>query len=159
MSLLRVVYYSRRRVDQDQDASADQMADILAASIAKNRLRGITGAMIMDRRWFVQVLEGRSADVTAAYERIAGDPRHSDIVLADSTPIDERRFPYWWMAGAAIEPQMSDLVRRWCEDTEFDPSRMTPRRLVDLTEAVVTAYMERPPVLGHGHPEASQPHA
>ncbi|NVO16357.1 MAG: BLUF domain-containing protein [Rhodoplanes sp.] len=157
MSFLRLVYYSRNRLGSDPDTVADQMADILSASIANNRMHGITGAMMVDERWFVQVLEGRTGPVTAAYERIAADPRHSDIVLADQTVVDERRFPYWWMAGAAIEPDMSDLVRRWCEDGEFDPTRMTPRRLVDLTEAVVTAYMSRtpePPARSHAFANA-----
>lgn len=145
MSFLRLVYYSRNRIGGGRGAVADQMADILSASIANNRMRGITGAMMVDDRWFVQVLEGRTEPVTAAYQRIAADPRHSDIVLADQQITDERRFPYWWMAGAAIEPDMTDLVRRWCDDGAFDPSRMSPRRLVDLTEAVVTAYMSRTP--------------
>lgn len=157
MSLLRVVYYSRQRVGRQREAITDQLADILQASIANNRQHGITGAMIMDHRWVVQVLEGRPGPVTTAYQRIACDARHSDIVLADQTIVEERRFPYWWMAGAAIEPDMDDLVRRWCGDEGFDPGRMAPRRLVDLTEAVVTAYMERAPVpTPRG---AAQPHA
>lgn len=159
MSLLRLVYYSRNRLDGDRDAVADQMADILQTSIANNRLRGITGAMIVDRRWFVQVLEGRTASVTAAYERIAADPRHSDIVLADQRVVDERRFPYWWMAGATIEPDMTDLVRRWCDDGDLDPTRMSGHRLVDLTEAVVTAYTDRPRGMPPRRPGAAQPHA
>lgn len=160
MSLLRVVYYSRQRVGRSRETITDQLADILQASIANNRQHGITGAMIMDHRWVVQVLEGRTSAVTAAYQRIACDARHSDIVLADQTVVDERRFPYWWMAGAAIEPDMDELVRRWCGDDGFDPGRMPPRRLVDLTEAVVTAYMERTPMPVMRRAEASaQPHA
>lgn len=159
MALVRLVYYSRNRLGPDRDAVADQMAEILAHSIAKNRLHGITGAMIVDRNWIVQVLEGRQAAVTATYDRIAADPRHADIVLADTRATDERRFPYWWMAAAAIEPDMDDLVRRWCEDGDFDPSRLSPRRLVDLTEAVVAAYMERSPAPPRRRAGDPRPHA
>lgn len=143
MTLLRLVYFSENRLGGDDVARQQQMDGILAASIANNRRAGITGAMIHDSRWIVQVLEGRPQDVMSACLRIRDDPRHRDMVVADTIDTEERRFPYWWMASAAIEPDMVDLVRRHSERDTLDPRGMSGRDLIALTEAVVSAYTDR----------------
>ena len=47
------------------------MREILSASQRNNSRDGITGFLIFDKTWFVQILEGERAQVTETYTRIA----------------------------------------------------------------------------------------
>src|SRR5258708_9820929 len=89
-------YYSRNRTDRW--GGPDRIHDILIESVANNRRDDITGALIHDDKWFAQALEGPEAKVTAAFERILRDPRHSDVRLLRMEAVAERRFSACWFA-------------------------------------------------------------
>jgi hypothetical protein len=139
MTIVRLTYYSRNRVDRA--GALDRIHDILIESVANNRRDDITGALIHDDKWFAQALEGPEAKVTAAFERILRDPRHSDVRLIRMEAVAERRFAACWMACVARSADNADLFRHHCESECFDPQLMRADRLGDLIEAV----MERTP--------------
>jgi hypothetical protein len=139
MTIVRLTYYSRNRVDRA--GAPDRIHDILIESVANNRRDDITGALIHDDKWFAQALEGPEAKVTAAFERILRDPRHSDVRLIRMEAVAERRFAACWMACVARSADNADLFRHHCESECFDPQLMRADRLGDLIEAV----MERTP--------------
>ncbi len=137
MIIVRLTYFSRNRLDRLSGPMADLFTAILATSVANNRRDDVTGALIYDRKWFAQVLEGTDDKVSGTFERILRDPRHSDVSLVKMETVTERRFGFWYMAGAACEDDNSALFRQYGEDGRFDPSLMRPDRLGDLIEAVV----------------------
>jgi FAD-dependent sensor of blue light len=139
MTIVRLTYYSRNRLDRA--GALDRIHDILIESVANNRRDDITGALIHDDKWFAQSLEGPEAKVTAAFERILRDPRHSDVRLIRMEAVAERRFATCWMACVARSADNADLFRHHCESECFDPQLMRADRLGDLIEAV----MERTP--------------
>lgn len=138
MIIVRLTYFSRNRLDRSSGPMADLFSAILATSVANNRRDDVTGALIYDRKWFAQVLEGTEELVSRTFERILRDPRHSDVSLVKMETVTERRFGFWWMAGAACRDDNPELFRQYAEDGRFDPSLMRPDRLGDLIEAVVT---------------------
>jgi Sensors of blue-light using FAD len=137
MIIVRLTYYSRNRIDRTAGPMHDRIHDILIESVANNRRDDVTGALIHDDKWFAQALEGPETLVSATFERILRDPRHSDVRLIKMQPVETRRFAAWWMACVPRSLENADLFRRHCESERFDPQLMRADRLGDLIEAVV----------------------
>ena len=137
MIIFRLTYYSRNCIDRAGGPMHDRIHDILIESVTNNRRDDITGALIHDDRWFAQALEGPETMVSATFERILRDRRHSDVRLIKMQPVSARRFGAWWMACVARSDDNADLFRYHCESECFDPQLMRAERLGDLIEAVV----------------------
>lgn len=60
--------------------SRSEIDDIVERAVQNNRTLGITGMMMASGGIFFQVLEGPSQAVDTLYEKIASDPRHTDMV-------------------------------------------------------------------------------
>ncbi len=74
------------------------MATILAASRRNNTRDGLTGMLLFNGRRFLQALEGETAPVREAFERIRRDGRHKAVVELSSRTIASREFGEWAMA-------------------------------------------------------------
>ena len=72
----KIVYCSRNCL---QDS--DEIQRILTKSRENNRRHDVSGALLYNAGCFAQVLEGDQRAVEEIYERIACDPRHSDITM------------------------------------------------------------------------------
>jgi hypothetical protein len=143
--LIRLAYFSRNRLDLRNGPMRDRFAELLSASAANNQRDGITGALIYDSKWFAQVLEGHEQAVSATFERILRDDRHSDVALIGMQPVAERRFAMSAMAGVSRGEDNADLFRHYGENDRFDPQVMRADRLSDLIEALVDRSLERTP--------------
>ncbi|WP_315760500.1 BLUF domain-containing protein [Sphingomonas sp. Y38-1Y] len=82
-------------------AAAGDIASILEVSRRNNRAQGLTGMLYADQRRFLQVLEGETTNVEAAFKRIERDPRHRAVVVLSRRAVTEREFGAWEMAHAA----------------------------------------------------------
>lgn len=77
-----------------------QLPDIramLTGAIASNAAHGITGMLYWSGEYFMQTLEGAGDEVTACYQRICRDARHTEVSLVNSVPAGERWFGQWSM--------------------------------------------------------------
>lgn len=137
MLMMRLIYYSRQRLDQWYDDKERGIAEILAISVANNQRNSITGVLIWDDCWFVQALEGAERDVSTTFERILRDQRHRDVSLVTMEAVAERRYPNFAMACIGRNQDNCDLFRHYGEDDRFDPRQIRRDRLSDLIEAVV----------------------
>lgn len=99
--MLRLIYTSRK------SPSLDRLGFELLCekSSASNRALGVGGLLLCNDMEFMQCLEGPRKAVTATYNKIIKDPRHSDICLLVSEYTSERLFENWSMLGLAIKPQ------------------------------------------------------
>jgi Sensors of blue-light using FAD len=70
---------------------------ILSISRRNNPRDGITGALVVRRDIYLQLLEGPETAVEAAFARIAGDDRHLSVSRLASGAVAERLFPDWAM--------------------------------------------------------------
>jgi len=103
MPLIRIVYFSENRLGLVRRHS--KIAELQAVAIARNGENEITGALVYDDEWFVQVLEGEAQMVEATMQRIAKDPRHANVAVISRKPISERRFGKWSMGFAERNPR------------------------------------------------------
>lgn len=90
-----------------------ELLPLLTTSQRWNAQHGVTGRLLVEdsesTRSFVQWLEGTSDDVAELFGRIEGDPRHDDLTVLASGPIDEltgragRLYPDWSMSLETVD--------------------------------------------------------
>ncbi|WOR14296.1 BLUF domain-containing protein [Hyphomonas sp. FCG-A18] len=76
----------------------------------RNQMAQITGLLIKDGDYFLQLLEGPSFEVAATFKRISQDRRHESCQLLLKEPIEERAFSKMSMVYAGCEPLMSEAA-------------------------------------------------
>ncbi|MEQ8435481.1 MAG: BLUF domain-containing protein [Oceanicaulis sp.] len=104
MLLVRSLYYSDAVLSSVGDIDA-----ILDTARRRNAEMNVTGVLIIDRGRFLQVLEGAREVVSGLLLRIAADPRHGDMRLADFTEASERRYHTWSMGYVDAETRLSPV--------------------------------------------------
>jgi hypothetical protein len=138
MDLHQLVYYSRNNVGGDDRAHIQHLRDILSVSQRNNRREGITGYLIYDKRWFLQILEGQRARIFATYERIQHDVRHGSLTLVKTGPILQRSFPSWDMGGSMRTPEKQEIFLRYGISSQIDPKRLTAGIILNLAHDLHT---------------------
>ncbi|MEM1087130.1 MAG: BLUF domain-containing protein [Pseudomonadota bacterium] len=91
--LERLIYVS----EATPGMSDRRIQNIVNISHVHNQLANITGLLVHDAGYFLQILEGEPHEVEATYSRIAKDPRHQNCQLILAQPITQRAFPRWLM--------------------------------------------------------------
>ncbi|MBI3368334.1 MAG: BLUF domain-containing protein [Burkholderiales bacterium] len=117
--LVRLMYASRAVAAMD----AEELQDIMRQSKANNPGHGITGLLCYcpGGRVFIQVLEGGRAAVNLLYNRIASDPRHSEVTLLSYEEIRERRFAGWAMGLVNMARLNPALLLKYSATAQLDP--------------------------------------
>lgn len=92
-----VTYVSESLILGSEAGWAAEIEQIIQSSCRWNACMGLTGALLMTQRRFVQVLEGTAPAILLTTDRICGDPRHR-IVRMERRKLDRRRFAAWSMA-------------------------------------------------------------
>jgi hypothetical protein len=131
--LVRLMYASRANDAVDQEA----LLSILRQSKAGNASHGITGVLCFSEGIFLQVLEGGRMPVNALYNRIAGDPRHRDVVLLTYEEIGERRFAGWSMGQVNLARLNPALLLKYSETAVLDPYAVSGEVSMALFEELV----------------------
>ena len=109
MTVHRLLY----RSDIDLVGSAadiqHQVGEIVRFSQARNAAAGLTGALLLTRGVFVQVLEGPLCAIEAAFERICCDLRHRRVELLELVQAEDRVFGAWSMARISADQRVERL--------------------------------------------------
>lgn len=78
--------------------SPDELDALLRQSRAANRAAGISGCLVHQDGYFMQMLEGKREALMALSDKIKADTRHSDYHLVIEAPAARRVFLDWGMA-------------------------------------------------------------
>ena len=97
--LYKIVYRSYTTATSDAAREVD-VADILGMSKVWNSSHDITGALLLSRTGYAQVLEGPLHAVKSLYGHIACDSRHRGVELLYNDYDTERDFGNWSMGVA-----------------------------------------------------------
>ena len=134
--LVRLMYASRT----SEAFKADGLSAILKKSTTYNPSVGVTGVLCFSGEVFLQVLEGGRSQVSALYNRIAGDPRHRDVVMLSYEEIDERSFAGWAMGQVNMNRLNPALLLKYSEKAVLDPYAVSGKVSMALfNELVATA--------------------
>ncbi|QRE73930.1 BLUF domain-containing protein [Methylobacterium aquaticum] len=128
----QLVYYSRNTVPGGDRAMLTNMREILSISQRNNSRDGITGFLIFDKTWFVQILEGERARVAGTYDRIARDPRHAAATIVNVRDVPGRLFPNWTMGGAMRTPEVQEIYLQHGFGGPLDPTHLKSDQVVGL---------------------------
>jgi hypothetical protein len=131
MPITQLTYLSRNGLMGDVASVSDQLGEILAVSRRNNQRDGLTGYLVFDGTWFMQILEGDHEKVMAALVRIRFDSRHSDVTVINTREIRVRSFPQWSMGGSVKTPAMRAIFRRHGLD-RLDPAVVTAPSVLAL---------------------------
>lgn len=141
--LIQLVYYSRAW----RPVKLAELAGIFEKAQANNRERGIGGKLCFDGGHFMQVLEGDRATVSATYQRISLDGRHTDLTLMAVTEMEARTFPDWTTTYCGVSEASKNVLKEHGLET-LTPATMTASAAVELLRALPTMASltkKRPP--------------
>lgn len=128
----QLVYFSRNQIQGTDRDLLGGMREILKASDRNNRRDGVTGSLIFDKVWFLQILEGELASVEATYRRIQGDARHGEVTLMSTRPILQRQFPDWGMGGLVRTLDVQEIFLSHGIGGAIEPAKLSAVDVVDL---------------------------
>lgn len=100
--LIRLVYVSRL----DSNIQRPEIEALIKPAADFNQSNGITGVIAFDGPRVCQILEGDEIAITALFDRIEADRRHSAVNELDRSEIAQKHFKDWGM----VERSMADMV-------------------------------------------------
>jgi hypothetical protein len=131
--LVRLLYASRAVPAVDQE----ELATILRKSKAHNAGIGVTGVLCYSGGIFLQVLEGGRSAVNRLYNRIAADPRHTQVELLAFEEVGERRFAGWSMGQVNMALLNPALLLKYSETATLDPFAVSGKASMALFDDLV----------------------
>lgn len=132
MSLVRLIYFSECRMERKNSPVLQQLNEILDASERNNAANAITGALIFDAKWFVQLLEGTLDDVWATYKRIEMDPRHDNVRFVEMVTVPSRRFGDWCMGYGERAARHEAVFAPYLYEGRFVPANMSGGMILSM---------------------------
>lgn len=129
--LFSMTYASVAAVPFDDDA----LATLLESSRVANVATDLSGLLLYRDGRFLQVLEGPEDAVRDAIDRIGRDPRHRDVRVLVSEPIEARRFADWTMGYQPFrtpETPLPEGFRDSFDDLDSGDATVTDRALAEL---------------------------
>lgn len=134
MTLYHAVYHSRR-----VGARPDVLGQIIAASQRNNARLGVTGLLLGDGDFYLQLLEGPRPVLTRLLATILNDPRHRDCELALFESTSVNLFAGWSMR--LIDLTEAERAHYSAHGLRLDdPSAMTGHAIWDLMVTIAEDY-------------------
>jgi phage protein U len=134
MPLSRLIYVSESNFDPDKGTDLSQLNAILSASNRNNKLADITGALVFDGHWFIQVLEGKRDVLLKTFERLKDDDRHTNIALVELTAIDARVFGNWWMGLAIRNDATQSAFAPYLRQGQLYPEEISGQQFLQMAQ-------------------------
>ncbi|MDK9725506.1 MAG: ABC transporter substrate-binding protein [Sterolibacteriaceae bacterium MAG5] len=135
-----LLYVSQATAPMDEA----ELAALLEQSRRANAARNLTGCLVYQEGFFMQMLEGAKADVLDLQARIQRDPRHRNLRIVAQGKTRRRIFPDWSMGFR----NMSHLV----DEPDFADWRRRTISFLDLADDVRTCYAYISAFTGGGIP-------
>lgn len=133
--MIRVIYASRPAHFTKTD-----LHDIAAVSARNNETSGITGALIHDASFFLQILEGPEEAVDALLARLLRDPRHTDMAVVFRTRIDATSFAGWEMQLIENDATRHPVLSPYATDNRIEPRSLIAAQMNALARDIA-AYL------------------
>ena len=118
--------------------SEREIGSIVKTSQRNNEQLDITGILLYNSGNFMQLLEGDEDRVTALYERIKRDKRHTAVTLLLKEPIAKKNFDNWEMGYRnlnnffSIDPAIVNPFLE--EELNFAIYKNNPHRALNFLE-------------------------
>lgn len=115
--LHRLIYVSKAT----KQVSFESIQEICKKSAISNKKLGITGLLIFNRKYFIQLIEGDRSALSQVMFKIYENPLHYDIELIDFSPAESRMFTYFGAKMFAESNVCQELFFRYTSSVDFNP--------------------------------------
>lgn len=132
MYLVRLLYLSKAT----GGLGTSGIEKLLLSAQRNNSRAGISGMLVFNGEYFLQVLEGGRSEVNGLYQRISADPRHQELLMLQMDEISERLFSDWSMAYVPSSSLTRELLLRYGVSDEFQPMLMSNHSCLGLLTAL-----------------------
>ncbi len=88
----------------------DEIEEIIKIAITENYKHNITGMLIYNGIYFLQVIEGDEVSVLQLFENLKKDLRHKDINILDLRTIEQRDFENWNMGAITDLKSITEVI-------------------------------------------------
>lgn len=122
----------------------EEIDRLLNGARERNRLRGVTGALLYYDGRFVQVLEGEAAAVDQCFALIQTDPRHAQITPLHRGPIEAARFPQRSMRYVSLDGPGDRAVAAFLDQLQRQPTPEAVKQAIALLHRLASAAAESP---------------
>lgn len=123
--LLRLTYISCYNANN----ANIEVARILEQSRRNNANNGITGTLVMNEKYFLQVIEGPRAVINTLLQKLFKDERHTSLRIVECHEVEQRRWSKWSMQYLMLNDQHNEVVLKFSPGTEFNPYLMTASQI------------------------------
>lgn len=110
-TFLQLAYLSRAAEPFEEQ----ELFQLIDHSQRNNKARGLSGMLVYNSGYFLQLLEGPEATVESLMETIGRDPRHVEIKRVFERHTSQRIFGSWYMAYKNLST-FNPLLRQRVED-------------------------------------------
>ena len=118
--LVRLLYASTAHPSVD----GNEYRKILLTAQTKNNEASVSGMLVFNQKYFLQVLEGDRSVLNALYNKIAKDPRHHSLEILGIEEIATRDYGTWSMGYAAPTTLNRSLFMKYGSTADFNPYKM-----------------------------------
>ncbi len=140
MSQIFLIYISNRTDPND----AMLVRDIAIEASQTNRTMNISGILMAVDNYFLQVLEGQEREVETLLDKIAKDPRHTDVQVLYRGNLPDRIFGQWSMGcvqagGNTVDADkyLGDIreeIQRLCENITQEKSEQLKNLIIKIPQ-------------------------
>lgn len=123
--ILRLTYVSRYNTDN----ANIEVARILEQAQRNNERNGITGALVINDNYFLQVIEGARPVINNLLKKLIEDKRHFSLQIIECCEIEERRWNKWSMKYLTANDQNKEYVLKYSASNEFNPYLMSTSQI------------------------------
>ncbi len=132
--LYQLVYVSHSIIKGDEAHYRREIDAILASARKHNARNNITGALLCNRDYFAQVLEGSHDNVQEVFERIQCDERHEHTTVLRFRPVQRRDFGDWTMAYEGYDSEALHSFNRLTQSSRLKLEELDGLDLVALLQ-------------------------
>lgn len=107
------------------DLSTEAAAKLFKIAAQRNNDHEISGFVVYDGVYFLQLIEGSVENLNRLYENIISDDRHTDILLLGVDFIEERDFESWHMGFIDSDEVIKDYLYKTTKEKKFLPHQFS----------------------------------
>lgn len=104
-----IIYTSHEAVNFNEDL----LESLLIQSRDRNKRLDITGMLFYFNHTFIQLIEGKEADVKLLYKDICNDTRHKRVITLKQGARSERYFQDWSMGFKSIDNNQLNVIEAY----------------------------------------------
>jgi hypothetical protein len=142
--LSRLVFYGRTNMKIGE--SAGMIKSILAAASDYSPASGLTGGLVFNEKYMMQVVEGAREQVSKRLRQLFEDPRVEELTVLSMASVDKRVFEGWAVGYAGHTVDAERLYMKYCPTVDINPAIMTAVGVLDFVRefcTLDTLYVQR----------------